>query len=109
MRHVKCHRAPSTGCGGTLFGDHGSLTSPNYPDTYSNNTHCEWLIRAPRGRLVTVTFQQFSIDDPGDCQNNYLKLYNGPDSSTPPVGPYCGPVSEVNKNVVMLKCIQLLF
>lgn len=84
------------GCGGTLVGDHGSFTSPNYPDTYSNNTHCEWLIRAPRGRLVTVTFEQFSISDPGDCQNNYLKLYDGPDSSTLPVGPYCGPVCDIN-------------
>lgn len=83
------------GCGGTLVGDHGSFTSPNYPDTYSNNTHCEWLIRAPRGRLVTVTFEQFSISDPGDCQNNYLKLYDGPDSSTLPVGPYCGPETNI--------------
>lgn len=84
------------GCGGTLVGDHGSFTSPNYPDTYSNNTHCEWLVRAPRGRLVTVTFVQFSISDPGDCQNNYLKLYDGPDSSTLPVGPYCGPVGDIH-------------
>lgn len=84
------------GCGGTLVGDHGSFTSPNYPGTYSNNTHCEWLIRAPRGRLVTVTFEQFSVSDPGDCQNNYLKLYDGSDSSTLPVGPYCGPVCDIS-------------
>uniref|UniRef100_A0A3Q3W0B5 Cubilin n=1 Tax=Mola mola TaxID=94237 RepID=A0A3Q3W0B5_MOLML len=83
------------GCGGTLFGDHGSFSSPNYPGTYPNNTHCEWSIVAPRGRVVTVTFAQISIDDPGDCQNNYLKLYNGPDSSSPPVGPYCGVETNI--------------
>ena len=81
------------GCGGTLYGDHGSVASPNYPGTYPNGTHCEWDIRAPRGRVVTVTFAQLSIDDPGDCQNNFLKLYDGPDSTTAPVGPYCGRVS----------------
>ncbi|CAI9532967.1 unnamed protein product, partial [Staurois parvus] len=27
-----------SGCGGTLLGDHGSFTSPDYPGTYSNNT-----------------------------------------------------------------------
>uniref|UniRef100_A0A3Q3MXM2 Cubilin n=1 Tax=Mastacembelus armatus TaxID=205130 RepID=A0A3Q3MXM2_9TELE len=85
----------SHGCGGTLYGDSGSFTSPNYPGTYPNNTHCEWGIMAPRGRVVTVTFAQISIDDPGDCQNNFLKLYDGPDSSTPPVGPYCGVETNI--------------
>ncbi|MCJ8728547.1 hypothetical protein PDJAM_G00005700 [Pangasius djambal] len=83
------------GCGGRLYGDHGSFTSPNYPGTYPNGTHCEWGIRAPSGRIVTVTFNQISIDDPGDCQNNYLKLYDGPDASSPPVGPYCGTETNI--------------
>lgn len=80
------------GCGGILYGDHGSFSSPNYPGTYSNGTRCEWGILAPRGRVVTVTFAQISIDDPGDCQNNFLKLYDGPDTSSLPAGPYCGVV-----------------
>ncbi|XP_019897556.2 cubilin [Esox lucius] len=83
------------GCGGQLYGDHGSVTSPNYPGTYANGTHCEWGIRAPSGRVVTVTFAQISIDDPGDCQNNYLKLYDGKDASTPPIGPYCGAETNI--------------
>ncbi|KAL0156418.1 hypothetical protein M9458_047664, partial [Cirrhinus mrigala] len=66
-----------------LYGDHGSFTSPNYPGTYANGTSCD-------GRVVTVTFNQISIDDPGDCENNYLKLYDGPDANSPAVGPYCG-------------------
>ncbi|KAM4534255.1 cubilin [Odontesthes bonariensis] len=83
------------GCGGTLYGDHGSFSSPNYPGTYPNVTHCEWSIMAPRGRVVTITFTQISIDDPGDCQNNFLKLYNGPDTSSLPVGPYCGMETNI--------------
>lgn len=84
------------GCGGTLFGDHGSFSSPNYPGTYANGTRCEWVITAPRGRVVTVTFAQFSIDDSdGDCTDNFLKLYDGPSTSTPPVGPYCGTETNI--------------
>ncbi|XP_070842448.1 cubilin [Chaetodon trifascialis] len=78
------------GCGGTLYGDHGSFSSPNYPGTYPNGSHCEWGIVATRGHVVTITFAQISIDDPGDCQHNFLKLYDGPDTSSLPVGPYCG-------------------
>ncbi|XP_056290732.1 cubilin [Pseudoliparis swirei] len=83
------------GCGGTLSGDRGSFTSPNYPGTYPNGTHCEWAIVAPRGRVVTVTFAQISIDDPGDCQNNFLKLYDGPDATSQPAGPYCGVETNI--------------
>uniref|UniRef100_A0A8B9CHJ0 Cubilin n=1 Tax=Anser brachyrhynchus TaxID=132585 RepID=A0A8B9CHJ0_9AVES len=80
----------SSGCGGTLYGSTGTFASPSYPATYQNNTDCEWAITAPKGRIVTVNFDFISIDDPGDCSNNYLILYNGPDASYPPAGPYCG-------------------
>ncbi|XP_061441668.1 cubilin [Rhineura floridana] len=79
-----------TGCGGTLYGETGSLTSPGYPASYQNQTDCEWTIKAPQGRVITVIFAFISIDDPGDCTSNYLKLYNGPDSSHTSIGPYCG-------------------
>ncbi|KAK7881371.1 hypothetical protein WMY93_029780 [Mugilogobius chulae] len=85
------------GCGGTLYGDHGSFASPNYPGTYPNGTHCEWAVNAPRGRVVTVTFNQISIDDEGSCERNYLKLYNGPDASSALVGAYCGTQTNLNK------------
>ncbi|EPQ16888.1 Cubilin [Myotis brandtii] len=83
------------GCGGTLYGDHGSFTSPGYPGTYPNHTHCEWAITAPAGRLVTVNFYFISIDDPGDCVQNYLILYDGPDVNSPSSGPYCGTDTNI--------------
>ncbi|XP_069067650.1 cubilin [Pleurodeles waltl] len=84
-----------TGCGGVLYGDHGSFASPNYPGPYANNTHCEWTIVAPMGRIVTVNFTSIYIDDPGDCSRNYLELYNGPDANYPPSGPYCGRETNI--------------
>ncbi|XP_048417522.2 cubilin isoform X2 [Stegostoma tigrinum] len=82
-------------CGGTLFGSTGSFYSPNYPGTYSNNTDCEWIIEAPIGHVLTIHFTSLNIDDPGDCIKNYLKLYDGPDSISPPIGPYCGMESNI--------------
>ncbi|KAK9396207.1 cubilin [Crotalus adamanteus] len=80
----------SAACGGILYGESGSVASPEYPVSYQNQTDCEWIIKAPQGRIVTVNFAYINIDDPGDCTSNYLKLYNGPDSSYPSIGPYCG-------------------
>ncbi|CAH2282322.1 cubilin [Pelobates cultripes] len=79
-----------TECGGTLFGDHGSFTSPGYPGTYSNSTDCEWYILAPLGKYISLNFASFSIDGPEDCEENYIKVYKGPDASFPLSGPFCG-------------------
>ncbi|XP_075684851.1 cubilin [Rhinoderma darwinii] len=79
-----------TGCGGTLFGDHGSFTSPEYPGSYGNNTDCEWTISAPLGRTVRIRFAAFSIDDPGDCEKNYVRIYDGPVSTSPLIRTFCG-------------------
>ncbi|MEE6466792.1 hypothetical protein FKM82_007053 [Ascaphus truei] len=89
-----------TGCGGTLYGDHGSFTSPGYPGSYSNNTHCEWTIVAPLGKLVQLNFATVSIDDPGDCEKNYLKIYNGPNISSPSLRHFCG----MDTNIAPLNC-----
>ncbi|XP_003786834.1 cubilin [Otolemur garnettii] len=84
-----------SGCGGTLYGDRGSFTSPGYPGTYPNNTHCEWTLIAPSGRLLTISFYFVSIDDPGDCVQNYLILYDGPSADSPFSGPYCGADTSI--------------
>ncbi|XP_059827436.1 cubilin [Hypanus sabinus] len=78
------------GCGGTLLGPRGSFNSPNYPSTYDINTDCEWIIEAPTGRVITINFTVFNINDPGDCVQNYLRLFDGPDSNSPHAGTYCG-------------------
>lgn len=79
-----------TGCGGTLLGNEGILANPGFPDSYPNNTHCEWTIVAPSGRPLSVGFPFLSIDSPGGCDQNYLILFNGPDANSPPFGPFCG-------------------
>uniref|UniRef100_A0A671G8C4 Cubilin n=1 Tax=Rhinolophus ferrumequinum TaxID=59479 RepID=A0A671G8C4_RHIFE len=84
-----------SGCGGTLYGESGSFTSPGYPGTYPNHTHCEWTIIAPAGRLITVSFYFISIDDPGDCVQNYLILHDGPNVNYPSSGPYCGADTNI--------------
>lgn len=68
------------------------MASPEYPASYNNQTDCEWMVKAPKGRVVTINFAFISIDDAGDCVANYLILYNGPNSTFAPMGPYCGMV-----------------
>uniref|UniRef100_A0ACB8FV66 Uncharacterized protein n=1 Tax=Sphaerodactylus townsendi TaxID=933632 RepID=A0ACB8FV66_9SAUR len=64
------------------------------PGLHHQATDCEWIIKAPKGRTVTINFVFISIEDPGDCTRNYLILYNGPDHRHPQIGPYCGMLSR---------------
>lgn len=32
----------STGCGGHITTTKGSISSPNYPESYTHNAQCEW-------------------------------------------------------------------
>ena len=40
-----------------LTGLHGTLTSPNYPNNYNSFEQCTYIIWAPTGSNVTITFQ----------------------------------------------------
>ncbi|KAL0627634.1 Cubilin [Plecturocebus cupreus] len=92
-------KSEDAGCGGYLHADTGIITSPRYPETYPPNLNCSWHVLVQSGLTVAVHFEQpFQIPN-GDSscnQGDYLVLRNGPDASSPPLGPpggngrFCG-------------------
>ncbi|KAK2145078.1 hypothetical protein LSH36_704g02003 [Paralvinella palmiformis] len=44
----------------------GTVTSLDYPESYPANIICRWLIRAPKGQVVQLNFQDLSLGE-GDC------------------------------------------
>ena len=40
----------------------GAFTSPNFPNNYPNNAHCEWRIRVPDGYRVLLSFSAFNTE-----------------------------------------------
>ena len=49
------------------------MTSPNYPDVYTNDETCEWTITVPEGSIVLVEFNSFHLEDGLD----FLHIYDG--------------------------------
>ena len=73
---VCCHCVAS-GCGGPkLLTDPagGNLSTMGFPDSYSNNASCQWIIRAPPGQLVYLHFHQLSLEGSTLCLNDKLSL-----------------------------------
>ena len=58
------------------------FTSPNYPNTYSSDTKCEWVINAPTGQNIQLTFKFIAIEgNGGDCRQDFLRVHNGINTS----------------------------
>ncbi|XP_052282438.1 deleted in malignant brain tumors 1 protein-like [Dreissena polymorpha] len=77
-------------CGGNLTGPFGCITSPNFPSNYTNGVRCTWVINAPEGYRIHVTFTEFALEKHDECEYDYLELLDGPYASSPSIGKYCG-------------------
>ncbi|CAB1450920.1 unnamed protein product [Pleuronectes platessa] len=54
------------GCGGTLRGQSGVITTPNYPTVYNNNADCTWTVLAEPGDTIALVFSDFQLEDDYD-------------------------------------------
>ncbi|XP_034465764.1 discoidin, CUB and LCCL domain-containing protein 1 isoform X2 [Hippoglossus hippoglossus] len=89
------------GCGHTLLGtESGTLASQNYPGTYPSNTWCKWRIRVPEGRTLQLLFGDFDVESSPGCRNGSLVITDK--NGTPWLGPVCGKLDELQKNVTLV-------
>uniref|UniRef100_A0A8B9F0H0 Adhesion G-protein coupled receptor G6 n=1 Tax=Amazona collaria TaxID=241587 RepID=A0A8B9F0H0_9PSIT len=55
----------------------GVFTSPCFPSDYPNSQACKWIIRAPHGFIIQLTFIDFDIEEAPGCIYDSLTLDNG--------------------------------
>lgn len=85
----------SVGCGGELsFKQYGTLTSPNYPNGYPHNTECLWHINEIPGNSVVLTIEEFDLEGGQGCAYDYLKVFGGPDETSPLLSTLCNKISQ---------------
>eukprot|EP00069_Balaena_mysticetus_P005320 bmy_04745T0 len=77
-------------CGGVQIGESGVISSPNYPASYDSLTHCSWLLEAPQGHTITLTFSDFDIEAHATCAWDSVTVRNGGSPGSPIIGHYCG-------------------
>merc|ERR1712155_237780 len=63
----------------------GCLCSPNYPNNYDNNLRNEYVIEAPAGETLTITFNTFNLEYDSTCTNDYIIIYEGNGTSGTPL------------------------
>ncbi|NXG41986.1 CUBN protein, partial [Psilopogon haemacephalus] len=80
-------------CGGVQSGEGGVISSPNYPKPYNNLNHCSWLLEAPEGETITLTFTAFQVESHSLCKWDSVTILNGGSPGSPVIGKYCGSTS----------------
>nr|KAG5692366.1 hypothetical protein BaRGS_007979 [Batillaria attramentaria] len=77
------------GCGGQLSGINGSFTSPGFPGNYSDVATCTWSISVPARRVIRLTFTYMAVLGEADCDNNYVEVFDGPNTLSRTFGRFC--------------------
>ncbi|XP_019131793.1 CUB domain-containing protein 2 [Larimichthys crocea] len=93
-RHV-AYRGFSVGyrkdmCGGVLTGLSGVISSPGYPQEYSNNADCSWAIHVSNTSVVTLVFLDFQLENNEGCNFDFVAMFDGPTVTHRHLGKYCG-------------------
>nr|XP_039258011.1 CUB and sushi domain-containing protein 3-like [Styela clava] len=63
----------STDCGDTLYGNSGTITSPNYPGSYENSLDCTWTIHVSSWYCILFVVEYFHTESVHD----YVHIYDG--------------------------------
>ena len=79
-------------CGQTHFTEStGTITTPNWPETYPTNVECEYFIELPNeGDSIQITFDEFGIAGRfPECTKDTVKIYDGHTDDSEFFGTYC--------------------
>ncbi|XP_035675035.1 tolloid-like protein 1 isoform X2 [Branchiostoma floridae] len=74
----------------------GTISSPNYPQTYPTYQECSWHVIStqPERQLWLVFDEIFSIESfIGGCSYDYLTIHDGPDEKSHKMNTLCGDVA----------------
>lgn len=53
---------------------------------YRHESGCKWVINAPAGHVVQISFTSFDLETFTDCSFDSLSVYEGPESMGQRIG-----------------------
>lgn len=77
------------GCGGTLSSSSGSISTPNYPDSYNENTECFYKIVTSLGSRIRLSFTDLELERTPKCRDDYVEIFDGKNFDANSLGKHC--------------------
>lgn len=66
--------------------------------SYENRAEFDWIIKAKDGSEIKISFLAFDVEPESYCGYDYVKIFDGIDSSASSLGKYCG--SQVSQVII---------
>lgn len=83
-----------SGCGGIIKKPNITISPPSTGRGYELNSKCKWIIVAPLGFVVQLSFANFELENAQSCGYDYVAIYDNiiteETSDTRSIGKYCG-------------------
>ncbi|XP_035206325.1 alpha-2-macroglobulin-like isoform X2 [Stegodyphus dumicola] len=64
---------------------------------YGNHVVCNWLITSSKIRRVWITFKTFDLEQDGDCEKDYIDIFDGFTETSSKLATFCG--SEIPPDI----------
>ncbi|XP_060780574.1 procollagen C-endopeptidase enhancer b isoform X2 [Neoarius graeffei] len=82
-------------CGGRLTKPHGSVKTPNWPDSnYPPGISCSWHISVAANMVLEVKFEKLDLEADKYCRFDYVALFNGGETdNSRRIGKFCGDIA----------------
>lgn len=98
-------------CGGVIKTLGHDIQPPKQlaSQTYEHDADCVWVIVAPPGFIVQLTFSSFHLEDSSDCSLDYVAIYEGFFHNGTKMHSYCGtnipPITQSSGNAISIKFV----
>ncbi|XP_040920035.1 adhesion G-protein coupled receptor G6 isoform X2 [Toxotes jaculatrix] len=76
-KHAPVLGCSSTNCNLVLTEAQGGITSPCYPQKYPNSQSCKWIMQAPAGFIIQLSFLDFDLEEAPGCIYDWVVVNTG--------------------------------
>ncbi|XP_065344562.1 cubilin [Cloeon dipterum] len=80
----------SSGCGGEINQDTGSITYSTKNEHFTAGINCLWHISVNESQVIVGTFSNFAVSLSPSCNADWVQIHDGKRPTSPSIGTYCG-------------------
>ncbi|XP_045532210.1 tolloid-like protein 1 [Pieris brassicae] len=88
--HPNKHDCKEGGCKHDITHPHGTIFSPNYPDSYPSRKDCVWQFSTTPGHRIKLIFNVFELEPHQECTYDHVTIYDGASADEKTLGRFCG-------------------
>ena len=97
-----------------LFPGHANISEEHlaHARKWGTPVDCTWIIRAEEGKTIYLQFPHYQLNEPNDCNFNFIQIFDEKTDMEHRKRNFCGSVAEAYEsqtNILFVRWLFLLF